>query len=125
MLIVPKGDEILTTAFGKSKTRFNVRYGGALLTVGYGEGFRVPAGVRKPLMQEPTGHSRWLWGFRTAADVGDGSADGGEVRRCGQAASLRIGAVQQAPHVACREPVDDHGAIGARGSVAGGRSACG
>lgn len=37
-----------------------------------GEGFRVPAGVRKPLMQEPAGHSRCLWGFRFLADVGDG-----------------------------------------------------
>ena len=36
------------------------------------EGFRVPAGVRKPPMQEPAGHSRSLWGFRFSADVGDG-----------------------------------------------------
>ena len=59
-----------------------------------GEGFRVPSGVRKPLMQEPVGHSRWLWGFRCATDVGVGGTDAGKRRGgCGQAASLRLGAV--------------------------------
>ena len=29
----------------------------------HGEGFRVPAGVRKPLMQEPAVGTLWLWGF--------------------------------------------------------------
>lgn len=28
-----------------------------------GEGFRVPLGVRKPLMQERADHRRWLWGI--------------------------------------------------------------
>src|SRR5690606_37129230 len=54
-----------------------------------GEGFRVPAGVRKPPMLEPAGHSRWLWGFRAAADVGDGATAAGMRRDgSGEAASL-------------------------------------
>jgi hypothetical protein len=59
-----------------------------------GEGFWVPEGVRKPLMQEPAGHCRRLWGFRTAADVGVGATDAGKRRGgCGQAASLLLRAV--------------------------------
>lgn len=73
-----------------------------------GEGFRVPAGVRKPLMQEPAGHSRWLWGFRSAADVGVSATDAGKRGRgCRPGASLRPSAVWPAPQVARREPVDD------------------
>ncbi len=71
----------------------------------------MPSGVRKPLMQESAGHSQWLWGFRSAVDVGVGvtngdNRDGG----CGQAASLRLGAVQPAPQVARHDPVggDSH-----------------
>ncbi|MEQ1943861.1 hypothetical protein ABMA32_15715, partial [Mesorhizobium sp. VNQ89] len=62
-----------------------------------GEGFRVPAGVRKPLMQEAAGHGRWLWGFRCAADVGDGATATGE-REDGRGlkASLRRRAVLSA-----------------------------
>lgn len=66
-----------------------------------GEGFRVPAGVRKPLMQEPAGHSRWLWGFRSATDVGDGvtaalKRGGG----CGGGPLLCLRAVQPISHEA-------------------------
>lgn len=71
-----------------------------------GEGFRVPAGVRKPLMQEPAGHGPWLWGFRFAADVGDyATASGRRQDGCAVEASLRRRAVLSALHPARRDPV--------------------
>lgn len=56
-----------------------------------GEGFRVPAGVRKPLMQEPAGHSRWLWGFRSVADVGAGKIRAGKCGNRGRLVALLRG----------------------------------
>lgn len=80
-------------------------------TVGYREEFRAPAGVRKSPRKEPAGHSRWLWGFRSAADVGDGWGVAREGRDgCRQAASLRLHGVWPARHAAGRScvGVDDH-----------------
>lgn len=76
------------------------------LNVPNGEGFRMPAGVRKPLMQEPAGHSRRLWGFRSAVDVGDGAA-ATRKRRDGRGleALLRHRAVLSALRPARRDPV--------------------
>ena len=69
------------------------------------EEFRAPAGVRKSPRKEPAGHSRWLWGFRFAADVGDGAtAAGKRGDGCGQAASLRIRAVLSARRAARSRP---------------------
>lgn len=77
----------------------------------HGEGFRVPAGVRKPLMQEPAGHGLWLWGFRVAADVG-GSEDIVGKRRDGysQGTSLPLRTPLKAPLAVgcCSVGVGDH-----------------
>lgn len=71
-----------------------------------GEGFRVPPGVRKPLMQEPAGHSRWLWGFRISAYVVDGTtAVGKHAGACGQAGSFHLRAVMWAWRMVVSDPV--------------------
>ena len=58
-------------------------------------------------MQEPAGHSRWLWGFRSAVDVGDGATAAGlRGDGCEEAASLCLRAVQPIPHDARCEGVD-------------------
>ena len=89
--------------------------------VRFREEFRAPAGVRKSPRKEPAGHSRWLWGFRSAADVVDGvTAAGKRGGGCGQATSLLLCAVLRP----CTRFVATLSAAivteGARGSVAGG-----
>lgn len=92
----------------------------------YDEGFRVPVGVRKPPMQEPAGHSRRLWGFRSAADVDVGPTAAGTLGGgCRKVASSRLGAVLSASHVARRRPVGGGSHHGAARVRCRRRSACG
>ena len=70
------------------------------------KGFGRPAGVRKSPRKEPAGHRRWLWGFRSAADVGNcATAPGKRGDGCGQAASLCLSAMLAARSWAGRAPV--------------------
>lgn len=52
-----------------------------------GEGFRMPAGVRKPPKHEPAGRRRGLWGFKVLPVRGDGRVDAA-VRSAGTLVSV-------------------------------------